>query len=121
MEAKLFVLCCYESEPYTLLLFWTRFKQGEKVFLVSVPRSGICRRQAHVLGVTRWEVVILNYESGTRCVLPDIIGEVPAWPRKNGNELKLFPTRIQNWTREFCALFLKMNVDNQYMPNTSYS
>ena len=28
------------------------------------------RLPAHVLGVTRWEVVILNYESGTRCVLP---------------------------------------------------
>lgn len=56
------------------------------------------------------------------CFPFDIIGEIQAWPRKNGNDRKkLFPTRIQNWTRDFCALFLKMNVDNQYMPNTSYS
>ena len=52
----------------------------------------------------------------------DILGEITAWPRKNGNYgKKLLPTRIQKWTRNFCVLFVKLNVDNQNMPNTSYS
>ena len=158
MGAKSFVLCCYENEPYTPLLFCARFKQGERVFLVSawVSRCGICRRQAHVRGVTRWQAVILNYERTLRgespvtafpggrrtyegwhdggpsswimsvlfgvCFPFDIIGDITAWPRKNGNYgRKLLPTRIQKWTRNFCALFVKLNVDNQNMPNTSYS
>ena len=60
--AKSFVLCCHENEPYTPLLFCTRFKEVERVFLLSVSRCGISRRQAHVRGVTRWEAVTLNYE-----------------------------------------------------------
>ena len=56
------------------------------------------------------------------CFPFEVIGEIPACPLKNSNYRKeLFTTRIQNWTRNFCALFVKMNVDNQYMPNTSYS
>ena len=52
----------------------------------------------------------------------DIIGDILAWPRKNGRcGKKLLPTRIQKCTRSFCGLFVKLNVDNQYMPNTSYS
>ena len=34
---KSFVLCWYENEPYTPLLFCTRFKQGETVFFVRLP------------------------------------------------------------------------------------
>ena len=73
--------------------------------------------------VTRWETVILNYELVFgECFPFDIIWEIPAWPRKNGNYgEKPIPTRIQNWTRNFCPLFVKLNVDNQYMSNTSYS
>ena len=63
-------LYCFENEPYTPLLFCTRFKQGESVFLVSVSHCGISRRQAHVRGVTRWEAVILNYECTIRRVFP---------------------------------------------------
>ena len=37
MGAKSFVLCCYENEAYTPLLFCARFKQGEMVFLASLP------------------------------------------------------------------------------------
>ena len=34
---------------------------------------------------------------------------------QNGNSGKtLLLTHIQNWTRNFCALFVKLNVDNQY-------
>ena len=37
-----------------------------------------------------------------------IIGEIQTWPCKNINhERKLLPTRIQNWTRNFCALIVK--------------
>ena len=68
MGAKSFVLCCYENEPYTPLLFYATFKQGERVFLVSVSRCDISRRKAHVRGVTRWEAVILNYECTIRGV-----------------------------------------------------
>ena len=78
----------------------------------------------HVRGVTRWEGGILNYELVFgECFPFDIIGEIPAWPRKNSNQYgkKLLPTRIQNWTRNFSALFVKLNVDNQYMPNTCYT
>ena len=32
---KSFVSCRYENEPYTPLLFCTRFKQGERDFLLS--------------------------------------------------------------------------------------
>ena len=70
MGEKSFVLCCYENETYTPLLFCTMFKQGERVFLVSASRCGISRRQAYVGGVTRWEAVILNYECSIRCVFP---------------------------------------------------
>ena len=70
MGAKSFVLCSYENKPYTPLLFCARFKQGERVFLLSVSRCGISRRQAHVRGVTRWETVILNYECTIRGVFP---------------------------------------------------
>ena len=43
MGAKVFVLCCYE-EIYTPLLFCTRFKQGERVFLpVAAFPGGRCR------------------------------------------------------------------------------
>ena len=98
-------------------MFCTRFKQGERVFLLSVSRCGISGRQAHVRGVTRWEGGILNYELVFgECFPFDIIGETPAWPSKNGNYVKkLLPTRIQNWTGNFCALFVKSNVDNQYI------
>ena len=44
MGAKSFVLCCYENEPYTPLLFCTWFKQGERVLLRSVSLCGISRR-----------------------------------------------------------------------------
>ena len=76
--------------------------------LLSVSRCGISRRQAHVRGVTRWEGGILNYELVFgECFPFDIIGEIPAWPRKNGNYgRKLLPTRIQSWKRNFCALFV---------------
>ena len=98
-------------------MFCTKFKRGERVFLLSISRCGISRRQVHVRGVTRWEGGILNYELVFGEWFPfDIIGEIPAWPRKNGNYgKKLLPTRIQNWTRNFCALFVKLNVDNQYI------
>ena len=137
-------------------MFCTRFKQGERVFLLSVSRCGISRRQVHLRGVTRWESGILNYELVFGKCFRFIIGEIPAWPRKNGNYgKKLLPThihvfsfpspfsfllvggalarerprrlretkramgtrltRIQNWTRNFCALFVKLNVDNQYI------
>ena len=67
---------------------------------------------------TSW---IMNVPFGVSFTF-DIIGEIPSWPRKNGNYgKKLLPTRIQKWTRNFCALFVKLNVDNQNMPNTSYS
>ena len=63
----------------------------------------------------------MNVVFGVRFLF-DIIGDIPAWLRKNGHYgKKLLPTRIQKWTRSFCALFVKLNVDNQYMPNTSYS
>ena len=56
------------------------------MFLLSVSRCGISRRQAHVRGVTRWEAGILNYELVLgECFPFDIIGEIPAWLRKNGN------------------------------------
>ena len=70
MGAKSFVLCCYENEPYTTLLFCARFKQGERVFLLSVSRCGVSRRQAHIRGGTRWEALILNYECTIRGVFP---------------------------------------------------
>ena len=97
-------------------MFCTRFKQGERVFLLSVSRCGISRRQAHVRGVTRSEGGIWNYELVFgECFPFQIIGEIPAWLCKNDNYgKKLLPTRIQNWTRNFCALFVKLNVDNQY-------
>ena len=66
MREKSFVLCCYENETYTPLLFCTMFKQGERVFLLSASRCGISRRQAYLGGVTRWEAVILNYECSIR-------------------------------------------------------
>ena len=69
-EKKSFVLCCYENETYTPLLFCTMFKQGERVFLLSASRCGISRRMAYVRGVRRWEAVILNYEYSIRCVFP---------------------------------------------------
>ena len=116
--------CCYENEPYTLLLSCTRFKQGERVFLLSLSCCCISRRQAHVRGVTRSKAVISSWIMNVvfgRCFPFDIIGEIPAWPRKNGSYgKKLLSTRIQNWTRKFWALFVKLNVDNQYMPNTSF-
>ena len=76
--------------------------------LLSDSRCGISRRQVHVRGVTRWEGGILNYELVLgECFPFDIIGEIPAWPRKNGNNgRKLLPTRIQSWKRNFCALFV---------------
>ena len=77
MEAKSFVLCCYEKEPYTALLFSTRFKRDERVFLLSVSRCGVSRQQAHIRGVTRWETVILNYLVFGVCFPFDIIGETP--------------------------------------------
>ena len=56
------------------------------------------------------------------CFPFDIIGEIIAWPPKNGNYgKKLLPTRIQEWTRNSCALFVKLIVDNQNMPNICYS
>ena len=62
---------------------------------------------------------IMNVLFGV-CFPFDIIGEISTWPRKNGNYgKKLLPTRIQIWTRNFCGLFVKLNVDNQYMPNAS--
>ena len=70
MGAKSLLLCCDDNEPYTLLLFCTMFKQGERIFLLSVSRCGISRRQAHVRWVTRWEAVILNYECSIRRVFP---------------------------------------------------
>ena len=99
-------------------MFFTRFKQGERDFLLSVSPCGISRRQAHVRGVTRWLGGILNFELVYgECFPFDIIGEIPAWPRRNGYYgKKLLPTRIQNWTSNSCALFVKLNVDNQYMP-----
>ena len=129
MGTKSFVLCCYENEPYTPLLFGTRFNKVKGFFFfLSVSRCGIHKREAHVRGVTRWEAVILNYKVVFGACFPfDIIGEIPALPREKlraimqrNYERKLLPTRIQNWTRYFCALFAKLNVDNQYMPNTSY-
>ena len=72
----------------------------------------------HVGKPSSW---IMNVVFGV-CFPFDIIGEIQAWPRKNINyEKKLLPTRIQNWTRKFCALIFKLNVHNQYMSNTSYS
>ena len=63
---------------------------------------------------------IMNVLLGV-CFPFDIIGEIPAWPRKNGNYgKKILPTRMQKWTRNFCALFVKLNV-HQNMPNTSDS
>ena len=51
------------------------------------------------------------------CFPFDIIGEIPAWPRKNGNYgKKLLPTHTQNWTRDF----VKLIFDNHCMPSTSY-
>ena len=70
MGEKSFVLCCYENETYTPLLFCTMFKQGERVFLLSASRCGISRRMAYVRGVRRWEAVMLNYECSIRCVFP---------------------------------------------------
>ena len=104
-------------------MFCTKFKQGERVFLLSVSRCGISIRQAHVRGVTRWSGGILNYDLVFgECFLFDIILEIPAEPRKNSNYgKKLLPTLRQNWTRNFCALFVKLNVDNQCMPNTSHT
>ena len=97
MGVKSFVLCCYENESQTLLMFCTRFKQGERVFLLSVSRCGISRRQVHLRGVTRWESGILNFELVFGVCLGFIIGEIPAWPRKNGNYgKKLLPTRIHS-------------------------
>ena len=76
-------------------MFCTRFKQGERVFLLSVSRCGISRRQVHLRGVTRWESGILNYELVFGECFRFIIGEIPAWPRKNGNYgKKLLPTHI---------------------------
>ena len=47
------------------------FARGSnKVFLLSVSRCGISRRQAHVRGVDRWEADILNYECTIRGVFP---------------------------------------------------
>ena len=85
------------------LMFCTRFKQGKRVFLLSVSRCGISRRQAHVSGVTRLEGGNLNYELVFgECFPLDMIREIPAWPRKNGSyRKKLLPTRKQNWTRNF--------------------
>ena len=63
----------------------------------------------------------MNVVFGERFLF-DIIRDIQAWPRKNDHYgKKLLPTRIQKWTRSFCALFVKLNVENQYMPNTSYS
>ena len=60
----------------------------------------------------------MNVVFGVRFLF-DIIGDIPAWPRKNGHYgKKLLPTRIQKWKRSFVHC---LNVDNQYMPNTSYS
>ena len=74
-------------------------------------------------GMTRWKPSswIMNVVLGV-CFPCDIIGEITAWPRKNGNYgKKLLPTRIQNWTSDFCALFIELNVDKNYVPNTSHS
>ena len=105
-------------------MFCTRFKQGERVFLLSVSRCGISRRQAHVRGVTRWEGGILNCELVFgECFPLDIIREIPAWPRKIGNYGKnYYPRAYRTGHLIFlCALFVQLNVDNQYMPNTSSS
>ena len=43
----------------------------------------------------------MNVEFGVKYPL-DIIGEIPAWPRKSGNHgKKLLPTCVQNWTNNF--------------------
>ena len=83
-------------------------------FLLPVSRCSISRRQAHVRGVTLWQTAtwIMNVELGVWY----IIGEIPAWPRKSGNYgKKLLPTCIKNWASNFCALFVKLNVNNQYI------
>jgi len=94
------------------------FKQGERVFLLSVSRCGISRRQGHVRGVTRWEGVILNYELVFgECFPFNIIWEIPAWPRKSGNcGEKLLPTRIQNWTRNFVHPLLNWMLTTNICP-----
>ena len=48
LGAKSFEWCLYDNETYTPLLCCSRFKQGERVFLLPVSRCGISRRQAHV-------------------------------------------------------------------------
>ena len=40
--------CAAMRTRHTPLLLCTMFKQGERVFLLSVSRCGISRRQAHV-------------------------------------------------------------------------
>ena len=66
------------------------------------------RKRSDKMGRPRWEGGILNYELVFgECFPFDIIGDIPAWPRKNGNYgKKLLPTRIQNLTRNFCELFV---------------
>ena len=103
--------------------FCTMFKQGERVFLLSAsvavfPGGRRTHEEWHDGKPSSW---IMDVAFGA-CFPFDIIGEIHAWPRKNiSYEKKLLPTRIQNWTRNFCALIVKLNVHNQYMPNTSYS
>ena len=96
----------------------TRFKQGERVFLLSVSRCSISRLQAHVRGVTRWEAVILNYQCSIR-------REFLVWQNRRHSSLaalmwqlwtETITKHIQNWTRGF----VKLIVENHCLPNTSY-
>lgn len=104
-KGKYFVLNCYENELYTPSLFWMRFKQCERVFLLWVSRCSISRWHAHVRGVKLREAVILSWECSMRCVFP-------TWYNRKDSSLialneiygnKLLPTPIQNKRSILCT------------------
>ena len=116
------IVLLWEQAIHTVVVLrevQTRWKGFSSVSLPlrHFQAAGACTRGDTMGSPSSW---IMNVLFGV-CFPFDIIGEIPAWPRKNGNYgKKLLPTRMQKWIRNFCALFVKLNV-HQNMPNTSYS
>ena len=122
MGVKSFLSCYYKNKPNRPLLFCRGSNKVKEFFFCQSPVAAFPggRRTYEGWHDGKQSSWIMNVVFGA-CLPFDIIGEILAWLSESGNHgKKLLPMRIQNWTSHFCAVFIKLNVDNQYMPITSY-
>ena len=58
MGAKSFVLCCYENEPYTPLLFCARFKQGFSSVSLPLRHFQTVYQQCPIIYVRKTQLLV---------------------------------------------------------------